>query len=110
LIHFTENVRWKDPAQAMAHADRVVELAFAHHGYDSWKTSVNDGEHKAGSLHYVDRAVDYRMKHVDKMDTKLAIWSEIRQLLAPLFDVLFEDAGKANEHLHVEYDPDYTNR
>ena len=94
----------------MAHARRAAELVFAAYGYDLWETSANDSKHKLGSLHYYDRAVDFRTKHVDKMDTRYAIASEIRHLLSPTFDVLFEDIGGENEHLHIEYDPTHANR
>ena len=105
MLHFTANVRWKDPAQAMGYALRVVETVFAYAGYDTWITSANDSGHKTGSHHYRDLAYDFRTKHVDKAHTKHEIVSEIRGLLSPTFDVLFEDEGGANEHLHIEYDP-----
>ena len=65
-------------------------------------TSGRDGRHKTGSLHYRDRALDFRTKTVAAPHTLAAV---VRKRLGPAYDVILEGEGTANEHLHVEYDP-----
>lgn len=66
-------------------------------------TSGDDGKHRAGSLHYVGLAEDYRTNDLPK-EKHLAI-ERVRLRLGQNFDVVFENIGKPDEHLHVEYDP-----
>lgn len=69
-------------------------------------TSGNDSRHSNGSLHYQDRALDFRGNNItDAQGAALA--REVSQILGPGYDVLFETfpGNPANDHLHVEYDP-----
>ena len=66
-------------------------------------TSGRDGRHMEGSLHYLDRALDFRTKHLTKAQ-KHTLLAEARHRLGSNYDVLLEHEGRANEHLHVEYD------
>lgn len=69
-------------------------------------TSGNDSSHSQGSLHYQNRALDFRGNNIS--DTQgLALQNEVRRSLGPGYDVIFEVApnNPANDHLHVEYDP-----
>ncbi len=69
---------------------------------ETWITSLNDGKHKEGSFHYKFLAVDLRSK--DHLDPTM--WYEkIKRTLAPQYQVIFEDKGGPNEHIHIEYDP-----
>lgn len=68
-------------------------------------TSMNDSSHGAESLHYKDRAVDLRSKHISA-DNREHVFQELVRLLNPLgYDVLFENQGLDAEHYHVEWDP-----
>ena len=67
-------------------------------------TSGNDGTHMPGSLHYKDRALDFRTKHLGIADKK-ALVTAVKRRLGKDYDVILENAGGANEHLHVEHDP-----
>lgn len=67
-------------------------------------TSGNDKQHRPGSLHYVDRALDFRTKHLTT-DEKAALVKAVRTRLGTGYDVILEGEGTANEHLHCEYDP-----
>lgn len=62
-----------------------------------------DGEHKVGSLHRLYAAVDIRTKNlkteVDKTNLYFKLMDKFR---APRYDVLFEDRGGVNEHIHIE--------
>jgi LysM domain len=69
-------------------------------------TSGNDSRHKDGSLHYSDRALDFRGNNItDAQGRRLE--QEVRRILGDKYDVQFEifPNRPANDHLHVEYDP-----
>lgn len=59
-------------------------------------TSITDGQHKVGSLHYAGRAMDLRLPTANKerMVEQLGI------RLGGDYDVILE-----GDHIHVEYDP-----
>ena len=60
-------------------------------------TSGNDSKHKEGSLHYQDRALDFRTHDMPPYHVRL--WAdEIRNRLGPKYDVIVED-----DHIHVEH-------
>ena len=60
-------------------------------------TSANDSQHMVGSLHYKDRALDFRTS--DLAPRQVEQWAdEIRKRLGPGFDVIIE-----RDHLHVEH-------
>ncbi|MEG3166364.1 hypothetical protein U1701_17380 [Sphingomonas sp. PB2P19] len=69
-------------------------------------TSGNDSKHMDGSRHYTNRAIDFRGNNV-----KVSVGQALRDLVAAKlgtdYDVAFETfMDPANNHLHVEYDPD----
>ena len=77
-------------------------------------TSANDGEHKPGSLHYLNRAVDLRTHDLTPKET-WQFFIALRERLVPEgFDVVLEPYPQQdtprdrNEHLHIEYDPKAT--
>lgn len=72
-------------------------------------TSVNDGVHKVGSLHYAGKAVDIRSKIYDRLKLGKVV-ERFKGLYDSDFDLIWESQGKDNEHLHLEYDPGNRNR
>ena len=66
-------------------------------------TSANDSTHSQHSLHYLGRALDFRTKNYPGSRTLLR--NNVAAALGDDFDVVLEDVGGENEHLHVEYDP-----
>lgn len=69
-------------------------------------TSGNDSRHSTGSLHYQDRALDFRGNNITDAQG-IAFQNEVREILGSDYDVIFETfTNEANDHLHVEYDPD----
>ena len=73
-------------------------------------TCGEEGVHGPGTLHPKGRALDIRTHHLYVNDIvrtmKLGTLREkIGSCLGPDFDVVIEDLGGPNEHLHVEYDP-----
>lgn len=68
-------------------------------------TSGNDSTHKDGSLHYQGRALDFRANNI-AMSAGEKFRVEVANRLGGEYDVLFEVfMNAANNHLHVEYDP-----
>src|SRR5262245_34884978 len=100
MLHFKPEVRFH-PAVALSVAIIVVNQVFDQFGVDVWISSGNDGKHKAGSLHYKDSALDFRIKNVS-LKLREQIVDALRQRLAPQFDVIWEAVGTPNEHIHIE--------
>jgi hypothetical protein len=65
-------------------------------------TSANDRGHMLGSYHYEGLAFDIRTQGL--ATDKKALIARIAARLGPEYDVIFEDEGTPNEHLHVEWD------
>jgi hypothetical protein len=69
-------------------------------------TSGNDSQHMKGSLHFKNRALDFRGNNIQPAVGK-RLESEVRAILGQDYDVAFElFMNASNNHLHVEYDPD----
>lgn len=95
-------VRLKDLSPQMALAALVVAGCYGEQ--TCTVTSANDSKHSRKSFHYHGNALDFRLK--DYLGDKRALELKVRNALGNEFDVLIEDLGGDNEHLHVEYDPD----
>ena len=80
----------------------VAESIYRKHGAELVLTSVVEGSHSAGSLHYRGDAIALRTKGVGAAHV---IFAELRATLTGDYDVLFENAGGVNEHIHLEYQP-----
>ena len=77
----------------------AIHSIFEAHGYDVTITSLSDGVHQSGSLHYSGCAVDLRIKPIRESDVTFLL-RDIRFALGANFDVVLEV-----DHIHVEYDP-----
>ncbi len=76
------------------------------HGADeAVVTSLNDGRHRATSLHYAGAATDLRIKNLPHPEAKRSAAAELGRRLGRHFDVVLEDLGGPNEHCHVEFQP-----
>lgn len=73
---------------AILEADRILEGSLV-------VTSVSDGKHSAGSLHYVGLACDLRLPPESAIFVE-----ELREALGAEYDVVIE-----GDHVHVEYQP-----
>lgn len=60
-------------------------------------TSITDGQHRAGSLHYTGDAVDLRLPKVRDSGTLVTM---LRDALGLHYDVILEP-----DHIHIEHDP-----
>jgi len=60
-------------------------------------TSLTDGKHSVGSLHYTGDAVDLRLPSTVTIDQVVL---QLKSALGSSYDVILE-----TDHIHVEYDP-----
>lgn len=67
-------------------------------------TSANDSKHSSRSLHYQGKGLDFRTHDV-RLTLKRVLLRRIQEALGDQFDVLLENEGTSNEHIHVEWDP-----
>jgi hypothetical protein len=68
-------------------------------------TSGNDSKHMDGSLHFKNRALDFRGNNI-KVAVGQKFGSAVADRLGNDYDVAFETfMNPANNHLHVEFDP-----
>lgn len=77
-------------------------------GVDLEVTSVLDGKHMLGSFHYKGLAVDLRTNSIQgegRFAKVQKLRNDLAEALGEDFDVLLEDLGLPNEHVHVEYQP-----
>lgn len=102
-MEFKEGVSIKGIQPEIILALLLTEPIYKQRLLTMWVTSVTDGEHMEGSLHYKGLAADLRTRN-----TGLArsLYNDIKKRLTPLgFDVLLENEGEESEHLHLELDP-----
>ncbi len=76
----------------------VAEDVFRGRGFDLIVTSVLEGNHHAGSLHYKGLAADVRTRHLPE-GMKRVLHDELQTALGTDWDVVLE-----SDHLHLEYD------
>lgn len=83
----------------MVYALMVMDGVFASIGKGLIVTSVKDGKHGRGSLHYVGLAVDLRRKHLTDKEAE-TVRDEGATRLGEQYDVVLEKT-----HFHVEFQP-----
>ncbi len=83
----------------IAIAITVAASVFSSHGLGCIVTSVVDGEHSSGSLHYSGGACDLRIRHAPQRLVS-TIAREIRIALGSDYDVVIEA-----DHIHIEFQP-----
>lgn len=79
-------------SREMRRAVGVLSKLYANEGLDLFITSVQEGNHSAGSLHYDGRAIDFRKASITLQQVKTAV--------GPGYDCVDEA-----DHFHVEWDP-----
>lgn len=83
----------------------IVSSIYEELSFNCEITSIMDGVHGVGSLHYSGNAVDFGV-HTVLPSTRLAeIVDLIKKNLGMDFDILHEYIGQDREHIHVEYQP-----
>lgn len=99
MIHLKEGVKLHGLTPEMNLGIQIVHGAYLTLGYICVVTSVSDGEHMKGSLHYKGCAADFRIKQLSK-NALARLPGLCRARLGDDFDVVLEQT-----HLHVEWDP-----
>ena len=94
----------KDVQLAGMQPQTVLAIVYAmhvcqRHSVDFTLTSVCDGAHSRGSLHYKGLAFDMRTRNMTPAE-KRAVHVELRNALGDEYDVVLE-----SDHIHVEWDP-----
>ena len=70
--------------------------------YQTVITSGNDSpDHRYNSLHYADKAIDFRANDLDAVRAQ-QVFEGIKSELGDRYLVLLEDVGTARQHLHVQ--------
>ena len=79
----------------------VADRVWVEHGRPEGVTitSVVDGVHSKGSLHYVGMAIDLRTRYFNR-EKQVEIRADLASKLTDEFDVVLEKS-----HIHVEFDP-----
>jgi len=84
----------------------AVQLGYLHHllfGFPLVVTSGKDGQHVAGSLHDVGRAVDFRVRDLKPEDQLTFLINVVAAAPERHCWVFDERAGPDGPHIHVEY-------
>ncbi len=89
-----------EPGLAMTAALFIAAEVLREHRHPAVLTSGIDGRHRAGSLHYVGLAIDFRASLAPTACEEIA--QAIRERLGPDFDVIYE---REPSHFHIEYQP-----
>jgi len=108
MLKVANQVRPKSLVIVAALVNAALEMGLFKtiHG-DMLITSALDGEHKRNSAHYSGLAVDMRTKNFPGVKEKHEFAFRVKQRLGERYDVILEDLGGPNEHLHVELDPSH---
>lgn len=77
----------------------MADQAYRAIGVSMVVTSISDGKHSAGSLHYSGQAADLRTRTVP-VKQRQALRDTIARTVGSEFDVVLE-----SDHIHLEFDP-----
>ena len=77
----------------------IVAQVYEYYGYDCVITSVTDGTHSRGSLHYQGSAIDTRVNGIPTGKVNL-ITKKCKVIMGDDFDIVLE-----KDHIHFEYQP-----
>lgn len=103
MLKLKPEVSLKHLMPQMVMAAIIVDDIYGNHGASCTITSGCDSKHGERTLHGQGGALDFRTKDYD--DDKEALRDEIKAALGDEFDVVLEDLGGPNEHMHIEFDP-----
>ena len=77
----------------------IVERGYAIHGIKCVITSIVDGKHSRGSIHYAGYACDFRTRNIPAHMVDL-VYKKLKEALGADFDFIYEQ-----DHFHLEYQP-----
>ena len=99
-MRFKQGVDQKGVHPAVWYALGIAEMIYALVNRELVVTSLKDGVHSSGSLHYQGRAADLRTRHLSKQETTDTFSRLKNKLDYWVYDVILE-----KDHIHLEYDP-----
>ena len=106
-MEFKKNVRLHGIILHCHALDIVDQCYHAIVGHYALMTSANDSKHSEKSLHYKNRAWDFRTKKDNKLsnlpyekEILFKLVERLQDYLGAGYQVILED-----DHIHVEYDP-----
>ena len=102
MIKSGVDLRGLKPQMAVAYTI-ISTIYHRHQSQPCVVTSASDGVHGPNSLHYQGLALDIRTRHVIPA-MLLLIVRDLKNELGEQFDVVEEDIGGSNGHLHIEFD------
>ena len=100
MIKLLNSVRPRSLVIACAASNVAHEM-----GMTIYITSGNDSTHMVKSKHYDNEALDFRTKNFPSEELINTFMVRLQHRLGPKYQVIREDAGKPNDHCHVEYEP-----
>lgn len=87
----------------------IVDTCYSAFGALAIVTATTNGHHMPGSLHYRGLAFDLRVKHLGEYPKQRSVYTclkhTIQEQYPNLYDVLLEDGGGVNAHIHCEASP-----
>ena len=105
MIYLKDSVRFKILKPEIYGLFSILDEIYKYFGADLWITSASDGTHMVGSKHYRDEALDLRTRDLKSDANKKAVREMLQHKLGGDYDVLLENLGTPNEHIHIEWDP-----
>lgn len=101
MIRCKESVRFSVlRIEIWAIFEKIVAV-FKRYGYPVVITCGTEA-HGPDDPHTNGFAIDLRSKHIDRAETKTVIRDELAQELGPIYTVLLENTGQAQEHFHIQ--------
>lgn len=104
-IRFTENVYPFGVAEEVQYSLLDVErIVMEHTDAALYITSMADGRHSRRSYHYLGGAWDFDLVPSPEQDVWESIRDDLQEELGSDWDIIYEDPGGSNEHMHGEYE------
>jgi hypothetical protein len=87
----------------------IIRDCFQNRGYSCVVTNGNERTpaqlaKTPTTLHPSGKALDFRTRHIPMMD-KVPIVNDITHALGAQWDVVLENVGQDQEHVHIEFQP-----
>ena len=92
--------------ESMEQALKIAAAVWGEWVQEMVVTSMNDGTHRVGSLHYSNKAADIRTKNLPTTEAKRLAVKKLASRLGRDYVVILESLGGVQEHCHVQYNDD----
>jgi hypothetical protein len=102
MLKLGVDLRGLKPQMAIAYT--IASFIYLRHGQECVITSASDSKHGPNSLHYQGLALDIRT-YTLPIPQVATVHRELKIALGEQFDVVLEDAGNTNQHVHIEFQP-----